>query len=184
MAVLAPVDVADLPADLAARVDAVAERLGYTGEFFTAVGRVPDALSSFLDFTAACKAPLSDRHNEVLALRVCTRLGADYERIQHERLCDRLGLSDAWVLAAEGRTDGAPTLDDGERELAELADALIETGGADARAELGAVAARLGPDAAVAAVLQAARFQLIATLVHALELQLPVASRLDGEVDR
>lgn len=176
-------DVTHLPPDLTTRVGAVAERLGYTGEFFTTVGWVPDALAEFLDFTAACKAPLSDRHNEVLALRVCTRLSADYERIQHERLCRRLGLPDAWVLAAEGRAPD-DELDDAERDLAALADRLTETDGAGARTELDAVVHRLGPAAAVAATLQAARFRLVATLVHAFALELPVASDLDEEVER
>ena len=176
-------DVAELPEPLAGKVAAVAERVGYAGEFFTTVGWVPDALTELLDFTAACKAPLSDRHNEVLALRTCARLGATYERIQHERLCERLGLSDAWVLAAEARDGAGPAeLEPDEQALAALADRLIETAGRDARTELAAVAARLGPDGAVAATLQVARFQMIALLVHAFDLTLPVVSRFDEEV--
>ena len=176
-------DAADLPEPLAGKVAAVADRVGYTGEFFTTVGWVPDALAGLLDFTAACKAPLSDRHNEVLALRVCARLDATYERIQHERLCERLGLSDAWVLAAEGREGGDPAaLDRDEEALAALADRLIQTAGQGAQAELAAVATRLGPEGAVAATLQVARFQMIALLVHAFDLTLPVASRFDEEV--
>ena len=176
-------DAAELPEPLAGKVAAVAERVGYLGEFFTTVGWVPDALTGLLDFTAACKAPLSDRHNEVLALRTCTRLGATYERVQHERLCERLGLSDEWVLAAEGRAEADPAaLDDSDQELAVLADRLIETGGQEAAPVLTPVVARLGPEGAVAATLQVARFQLIAMLVHAFDLTLPVGSRLDPEV--
>ena len=44
------------------------------------------------------------------------------------------------------------------------------------------MAARLGPEGAVAATLQVARFQMIALLVHAFDLTLPVASRFDEEV--
>ena len=40
------------------------------------------------------------RQNEVLALTVCSMLEADYERIQHERLAQKMGLSREWIAAA------------------------------------------------------------------------------------
>lgn len=170
---------------LRARVEPVEERLGYLGEFFTAAGHVPDAVVAFLDYTAACKAALPDRHNELLALRVCSRLGADYERIQHERLSDKLGFDRAWIAAAEGRPDaGTGLLDAGEEELVRLAEAVLERGGRDVDTELAAVVARFGPAAAVAALLQITRFSTVAALVHALRLELPRPSIFDDEVSR
>jgi hypothetical protein len=146
---------------------------------------VPEAVIAFLDYTAACKAPLADRHNQVLALRVCSRLGADYERIQHERLSDRLGLDRAWIAAAEGRPGAdAAVLADDEAELVRLADAMLDTGGRGVDAELAAVVGRLGPAGAVAALLQITRFQTVAGLVHALGLELPVPSIFAAEEGR
>jgi alkylhydroperoxidase family enzyme len=170
---------------LRARTDPIEERLGYLGEFFTAAGHVPDAVVAFLDYTAACKAALPHRHNELLALRVSSRLGADYERIQHERLSDRLGYDRAWIAAAEGRPGADPALlDDTERDLVRLAEAVLERGGRDVDRELASVVAGPGPAAAVAALLQITRLTTVAALVHALRLELPRPSLFDEKVAR
>lgn len=156
------------------------ERLGYLGEFFAVAGHVPGAVNGFMQYTGAVKAPLSDRQNEVLALSVCGLLGADYERIQHERLARRLGMSAPWIAAAAGRPGANPAeLGDDERSLRQLALAVAARHGERCTSELAAVSAALGPAKAVAALLQITRFVTIALLCNALALEVPVPSIFD-----
>lgn len=153
------------------------ERLGYLGEFFQALGHAPEAVIQFMEYTKAVKAPLSDRHTEVLALAVSARLGASYERIQHERLAQRLGCGIHWIAAAECRPGAAAELlAPDERLVQTLALAVVERGGREVTRELRAVADVLGPGKAVAALLQTTRFVTIACLCHALALAPPLAS--------
>ena len=156
------------------------DRLGYLGEFFAVAGHVPGAVPAFMQYTGAVKAPLSDRQNETLALTVCAALGADYERIQHERLSRRLEMSDAWIAAAEGREGAvAATLADDESLLRTLALAMLARNGNGCAAEIEAVAKAIGPPKAVAALLQITRFVTIAMLCNALQLTPPVPSIWD-----
>jgi alkylhydroperoxidase family enzyme len=157
------------------------ERLGYFGEFFQVAAHVPGAVPAFMQYTGAVKAPLEDRHNEVLALSVCSMLEADYERIQHERLSRKLGFTLEWIAAAEGRPDShASALQEDERALQALAQAMVSSHGLRCEAELRAVVSALGPQEAVAALLQVSRFVTIALLCNALALELPVPSVFDG----
>ncbi|WP_176244884.1 carboxymuconolactone decarboxylase family protein [Oceanibacterium hippocampi] len=158
------------------------ERLGYFGEFFQVAGHVPESITTFMKFTAAVKAPLSDRQNELLALTVCAALGGDYERIQHERLSVRLGLDKAWIAALTGRADAdEDLLTDEDKALRNLALAVVERRGVDVDAELRAVRACLDEEKTVAAMLQITRFSLIATLNNAFAMKLPVPSIFDAE---
>jgi hypothetical protein len=153
------------------------ERLGYVGEFFQVVAHVPGAIPAFMQYTGAVKAPLTDAQNEVLAFTVCAALEADYERIQHERLSKRLGFSLEWIAAAEGRTGSHPSaLKDDERALQALALAMVTSHGLRCEPELRAVVGVIGPQKAVAALLQISRFVTIALLCNALSLELPVPS--------
>ena len=142
---------------------------------------VHGAIPAFMQYTGAVKAPLADAHNEVLALTVCGALEADYERIQHERLAKRLGFSLDWIAAASGRAGShASALQDDERKLQALALAMVSS----ARAALlrrarARSSTALGPEKAVAALLQVSRFVTIALLCNALSLTLPVASVFD-----
>lgn len=156
------------------------DRLGYLGEFFAVAGHVPGAVPAFMQYTGAVKAPLSDRQNETLALTVCAALGADYERIQHERLSRRLGMSDAWIGAAEGRAGAvASALTEDESLLRALALVMIARNGERCAADIQAVAKAVGPSQAVAALLQITRFVTIAMLCNALQLEVPVPSVFD-----
>jgi alkylhydroperoxidase family enzyme len=156
------------------------ERLGYFGEFFQVAAHVKGAIPAFMQYTGAVKAPLTDAHNEVLALTVCGALEADYERIQHERLARRLGFSLDWIAAASGRPGShASTLKDDERRLQALAIAMVSSHGLRCEPELRAVVALMGPQKAVAALLQISRFVTIALMCNALSLELPVGSVFD-----
>lgn len=156
------------------------DRLGYLGEFFQVAANVPGAIPAFMQYTGAVKAPLSDAQNEVLALTVCHMLEADYERIQHERLSRRLGFSLDWIAAACALPGAHPsTLNDDERALQTLAQAVVTSQGLRCKQELEAVVRLLGPQNAVAALLQISRFVGIALLCNALSLALPVPSVFD-----
>jgi alkylhydroperoxidase family enzyme len=156
------------------------ERLGYLGEFFQVAAHVPGAIPAFMQYTTAVKAPLADAQNEVLALTVCAMLEADYERIQHERLSKRLGFSIEWIAAACGRPGShVSALGEDERALQALAQAAVSSHGLRCRAELQSVVKLIGPQKAVAALLQVSRFMGIALLCNALSLELPVRSVFD-----
>ena len=156
------------------------DRLGYLGEFFQVAAHVPNAIPAFMQYTGAVKAPLSDAQNEVLALTVCAMLEADYERIQHERLSRRLGFSIEWIAAASGRPGShVSVLKEDERALLALAQAAVSSHGLRCASELQAVAKLIGPDRAVAALLQISRFMGIALMCNALALELPVPSVFD-----
>jgi alkylhydroperoxidase family enzyme len=172
----------DLDGGLQELLKPTVDRLGYLGEFFGVTGHVPNAVSAFMQYTAAVKAPLSDAQNEMLALAVCGALGADYERIQHERLARRLGQSVDWIAAAEGRPGANPSaLDADALRLQRLALAMVARNGERCTAEIRAVADALGPTKTVAALLQITRFVTIATLCNALALTLPVPSIFDEQ---
>jgi len=161
-------------------LDPTVKRLGYFGEFFQVFAAVPGAVSAFMGYTKAVKTSLADNENEVLALAVCAALGADYERIQHERLSLQLGFSHAWIAAAEGRAgDDSGPLSGDEVALRELAAIALRDHGEGCAEAVRCVADRIGPQKAAAALLQVARFAGIALLCNALSLRLPVLSPLD-----
>lgn len=156
------------------------DRLGYFGEFFQVAAQVPGAIPAFMQYTAAVKAPLTDAQNEVLALSVCGMLEADYERIQHERLSRRLGFSTPWIAAASGRPgSNVSALTETERALQALAQSAVSSHGLRCEDELRAAVKLIGPEKAVAALLQIARFMGIALMCNALALELPVPSVFD-----
>jgi len=171
----------DVDGALHAQLKPTVDRLGYFGEFFQVAAHVPGAVPAFMTYTAAVKAPLADAQNEVLALTVCSMLEADYERIQHERLAAKLGLAREWIAAAESRAGShASVLQDDERLLQALAQAMVTRHGLRCDDELHAVAATLGHVKAVAALLQISRFVTIALICNALHLELPVPSIFDA----
>jgi alkylhydroperoxidase family enzyme len=170
----------DLDASLKEFLRPTVDRLGYLGEFFQVAAHVPNAIPAFMQYTGAVKAPLGDAHNEVLALTVCGMLEADYERIQHERLARRLGFTLDWIAAACGRPGANVSyLKEDERALQALAQAVVTSQGLRCKGELDAVVRLLGPQKAVAALLQISRFVGIALLCNALALTLPVPSVFD-----
>ena len=173
----------EIAPELRAELEPTVARLGYFGEFFQVFSAVPGAVSAFMGYTKAVKAPLADSENEVLAQTVsastsfCAALGDSYERIQHERLSVRLGLSTDWIAAAEGRAGAdMACLSVEEAALRELALAVSGAHGKDCQTAVAAAAAILGAQKTAAALLQITRFMGIATLCNALELSLPVPS--------
>lgn len=168
---------AQLDPALADYLKPTVDRLGYLGEFFQTAAHVPDALRQFMEYTKAVKSPLADNLNEVLALAVCAALGARYELIQHERLARRLGFTLEWIAAAKGDVETRTgLLDEEERVARELALTMLKDFGRGAAGPIERANSVLGPQRAIAALLQITRFTMIASLCNALDLALPVQS--------
>lgn len=68
---------------------------------------------------------LGRREAELVILRVASRLGSQYELIQHRRLGRRAGLAPTEVAAAEGADELPETLSDREQLLLRAADELL-----------------------------------------------------------
>lgn len=156
------------------------ERLGYFGEMAQAMANLPKAHQAFMQYTAAVKEPLPFNLNEVCALTVCSLLGADYERIQHERLSLKTGMDRAWIGELTGvEPPETSQLDDAEAKVRDLAVAVVERSGRNCESELAAVAEAIGPEQALAVLFQVTRFMTISALVHALDVTLPMPSIFD-----
>lgn len=164
------------PADARA-VQPIVERLGYLGEFFQVLANVPGATPAFLDYAKLLKGALGDRRTELIALAVCGALEASYERIQHERLAQRLGLGLDWIAAASLRPQANPAaLDAADQRVLALAVAVAGARWDDARHCCAELARHDGAAVATAALVQATRYVSIASLCHTLQLTLPVGS--------
>jgi len=173
----------ELPRDLADRLRPRVERLGYLGEFFRCAAHQPRALLSFMALTDDLKEALPERITEVVALTVAAALENAYERVQHERLSLKLGLSEPWVREVEARARGntreaAVEMAEGERLVQRLALALVERHGHGVGDELEAVVRVLGAPAAIAVLMLVGRYVTHAFMANALELAPPVASPL------
>ena len=88
----------ELPNELASFLKPRVERLGYLGEFFQCTAHQPEALLSFLELTEHLKYALPGNLTEVVSLTIARLMDNAYERVQHERLSLKLGLSTEWVL--------------------------------------------------------------------------------------
>lgn len=164
------------PADVQA-VQPIVERLGYLGEFFQVLANVPGATPAFLDYAKVLKGALGDRRTELIALAVCGAMDASYERIQHERLAQRLGLGLDWIAAASQRPGADPAaLDAADRRVLALALAVAGVRWDEARQCCAELARHDGAAVATAALVQATRYVSIASLCHTLQLTLPVGS--------
>jgi alkylhydroperoxidase family enzyme len=153
------------------------KRLGYLGEFFKTSGHIPDVLVPFMEMTEALKAALPDPLTELGALTVAGEMGNAYERNQHERLCEKLGLGRAWVEAVNRLDpDADGPLSEDERAVQRLALAVLRGKGHGVRGEFEAVASRLGPGQAMAVLFLIGRYVMHSYVVNALELAPPVPS--------
>ena len=154
------------------------ERLGYAGEFFRCAAHQPAALVSFMTFTEDLKRALPDRLTEVVALTVSTELQNVYERNQHERLCLKLGFDKAWIRDVERLEPHTTRLSETERAVQALTVAVVRRYGKGTSRELEAVASAVGPEQAIAVLMQIGRYVTHALMVNALELDPPVPSPL------
>jgi len=168
-----------MPVELAARLRPRVERLGYLGEFFRCAAHQPKALLSFIDLTDDLKEALPDRLTEVVALAVSRLMGNAYERVQHERLCLKLGFGEGWIRQVEsGQGQG---LGDEERLVQCLVVAIVERRGHNSGPELEAVVREIGHERAIAVLMLIGRYLSHALMVNALGLAPPVPSPLEEQ---
>jgi hypothetical protein len=151
----------ELPDELASFLKLRVERLGYLGEFFQCMAH--HALPGNL--------------TEVVSLTIARLMDNAYERVQHERLSLKLGLSKEWILGIRRVTpDAALELSEEEREVQRLAIALVERNGHNTNAELETVIRLIGVPRTIAVLMLVGRYMSHALIVNALNLAPPVAS--------
>ena len=157
------------------------ERLGYLGDFFRCAAHQPKALMSFMAFTEDLKRALPDKLTEVVALSVSCLMNNSYERVQHERLCLRLGLTQAWIREVTSlKPDSGGSLAQEERLVARLVMAVVERNGNNTQPELEAVTRAIGPERAIAVLMLIGRYVTHAMMVNCLALEPPVPSPLEA----
>ena len=150
-------------------------RLNYLGEFFRYTAHQPRALSAFIQFTEEAKSRLDKNLVEVIALTAATTFRNDYERNQHERLSVRLGYRREWVTEVEALDPVASEhMNDMEKAVQRFTLAVVEQ--VDAPEQLDALAALLGHERAIAALMISSRYVAHALMVNALDLTPPVPS--------
>ena len=165
----------DLEAFLRPRID----RLGYLGEFFQCTAHQPEALLSFLEFTDHLKHALPNNLTEVVSLSVAQLMNNSYERVQHERLCLKLGFGEKWVREILSLSaDGKGTLSEQESLVRKLVVAAIDRKGHNTTRELEAVIQSIGPAMTIAILMLIGRYMSHAMIVNSLNLDAPVPSPL------
>ena len=157
------------------------ERLNYLGEFFQCTGHQPSALISFYRLTEDLKQALPDNLTELVALTIAGKMNNPYERVQHERLALKLGLSEAWVrevISLEREIVGQ--LSQTELLVQKLILAVLERRGHDTGAEFEEVIRAVGHREAVAVLMLIGRYVMHALIANCLALEPPVSSPLEG----
>jgi alkylhydroperoxidase family enzyme len=170
-------ELTEMPSDLADALRPRVERLGYLGEFFKCAANQPEALLSFMSFTEDLKHALPEDLTEVVALTVASVMRNDYERHQHERLCQRLGFTDKWIEEVVAlQPERARVLRDEQRIVQKLVIAVLAQHGHHVHQDLAAATDAIGGAQAIALLLSIGRYMTHSLLVNALELRAPVPS--------
>jgi len=178
----------ELPSALREQLRPRVERLGYLGEFFQVAAHQPDALRHFVGWTEALKDALDWRLVESIALTVAAETGNDYERVQHERLALKLGMSVPEVRALVGGAAAASAREIGlsEAELAavRLARQVVQVRGGACTTAYEALERIVGAQIAVGCLMTAARYLAHSTLSNTWGVRAPVSSPLAEEEAR
>ncbi len=171
--------ITDLDPDLAELLRPKVERLNYLGEFFQCTGHQPRALISFYTLTEDLKKALPDNLTELVALTIAAKMNNAYERVQHERLSLKLGLSEAWVrevVSLLSKREG--NLSETELVVREFVLAVIERGGHETGAELEEVVKAIGHEKGIGVLMLIGRYVMHALIANSLALKPPVSSPL------
>jgi alkylhydroperoxidase family enzyme len=173
-----------MPENLASFLAPRIERLGYLGEFFQCTAHQPAALLSFLEFTEHLKHALPQNLSEVIILSVAALLENDYERIQHEHLCRKIGFTASWIQGVLSLNPNSNLLSADEQQVQRLSIAVVKRSGRNTKAELNAVVEAIGPAQAVAALMLIGRYVSHALMVNSLDLDAPAVAlaRSNGAV--
>ncbi len=178
-AVIPRLSMAELDPDLAELLRPKVERLDYLGEFFQCTGHQPRALISFCTLTEDLKKALPDNLTELVALTIATKMNNAYERVQHERLSLKLGLSEAWLREVTSLlTRRGGNLSEIEVVVQELVLAVVERGGHKTGAELEEVVTAIGHEQGIAVLMLIGRYVMHALIANSLALKPPVSSPL------
>src|SRR5712692_3440001 len=155
------------------------ERLNYLGEFFQYTGHQPRALISFYTLTEDLKEALPDNLTELVALTVAALMDNSYERVQHERLALKLGLSEAWIREVLSlQMSNAAERSEPEVLVQKLALAVVERRGQHTSTKLEAVIEAIGHKEAIAVLMLIGRYVMHALIANCLALEPPVSSPL------
>ena len=171
--------ITDLDPDLAELLRPKVERLNYLGEFFQCTAHQPRALISFYTLTEDLKKALPDNLTELVALTIAAKMNNAYERVQHERLSLKLGLSEAWVREAvslSSKREG--NLSETELVVRKFVLAVIERGGHETGAELEEVVKAIGHEKGIGVLMLIGRYVMHALIANCLALKPPVSSPL------
>jgi len=157
------------------------ERLNYLGEFFQCTGHQPRALMSFYSLTEDLKDALPDNLTELVALTIAAKMRNAYERVQHERLALKLGLSEQWVrevlsLEANDRARLSPE----ELLVQRFCIAVLDRDGHETTADFESVIKAIGYKDAVAVLMLIGRYVMHALIANSLALEPPVTSPLES----
>src|SRR5712692_7630175 len=121
-----------MPLELAEYLRPRVERLGYLGEFFQCAAHQPKALLAFMTLTEELRKALPEKLTETVALSVSNLMSNAYERVQHERLCVKLGFDKAWVREVNALSPSTATrMTNEERRLQTLVIAAFQRNGHD-----------------------------------------------------
>lgn len=175
MTSIPPLDFADIDESLQKLFQPTVDRLGYFGDFFRYGSHSPEVLSGFMGFSVALKQSIPDDVNETVALTVCKAMDFPYERIQHERLSEKLGLDRDWIAAMIGRPSFAEItpLQEAARDLSL---AMVDGRHDAARRAAEQIASLGSPKLAVALLFQATRFMQVCAVGRTLGMQLALPS--------
>src|SRR5260370_39220920 len=155
---------AEMDPNLAEQLRPKVERLHYLGEFFQCTGHQPRALISFYKLTEDLKEALPDNLTELVALTVATLMDNPYERVQHECLALKLGLSEAWIRGVLSlQTSNSSELSELEVLVQKLTLGVVQRRGHHTDTELEAVIKAIGHKAAIALLIIIGRY-----VMHAL----------------
>lgn len=182
MTSLVPLGLDDMPADLRQLLAPRVERLGYLGAFFSLAGHQAGALQQALGYAETLKGTLTQRLVEVIALAVSAEAQNPYERVQHERLALKLGMTPAEVTAiTQGSADSCPQLSELERAVWRLSRSVVRSVGHEAGADFERVLELSDPEVAVGSLLMACHYLAFSAVANTWRLAAPVSSPLDGE---
>jgi len=166
------------PDDLKALLEPRFVRLGYIGEFFQLGAHQPAALGHFIGLTETLKETLPAVLTELVALTIATWAGNAYERVQHERLCLKLGFTEAWITTVEALAPETADLAPVERAAQRLVLAAVTSQGRAAQDEAAAFLTLTDPQTLVGVMFTIARYLSHAVFCNTLGVAQPFASPL------
>lgn len=178
------IDYEDFAHDLKESLRPKVERLGYCGEIWQIGANVPQSMFQFCELTEALKEEIDMKYVELVALTAAGVMGNSYEKNQHERLADNLGLGRDWIAQVnELQAEKGRHMTDGECAVQKFAMAAIYRRGHDCQDLFKDVIAAVGPQQATGILLSVGRCVMHAIFRNTLGLEPPVASLFEDSED-